>query len=289
MSLYGRDFLREAHTLLKVDDEDVDVQFQENGYLFLAASPDGKQQMIQNHTVQKSVGCNDILLLDHSQLATKFPWLNVSDILLGSFGAKGEGWFDPWALIRGLKRKCKSMNVQFVTGYPSGSVRESSGRLLAVDVLEENQSGTTRYNVNHVVNAAGSNCSKVMETLTGSNGLVHPIPVEPRKRCIFFIHCNTKQEDYTVPAVAPLIVCPLTGVYIRSEGQISSDGAPTGNFLCGVSPSQDVDRAIEDENELDYADHKLWDDIIWPALYHRAPMFGDVKVISSWAGCYECK
>ena len=89
MSLYGRDFLREAHTLLKVDDEDVDVQFQEYGYLFLAASPDGKQQMIQNHTVQKLVGCNDILLLDHFQLATKLPWLNVSDIPLGSFGATG--------------------------------------------------------------------------------------------------------------------------------------------------------------------------------------------------------
>ncbi len=59
--------------------------------------------------------------------------------------------------------------------------------------------------------------------------------------------------------------------------------------LCGVSPSKEVDREIDDHNDLDYADHELWDDIIWPALYHRVPAFGEVKVMSSWAGLYECE
>ena len=58
MSLYGRDFIRQAHNLLKVEDnnddnkendDEVDVQFQENGYLFLSSSMAGKEQLQQNN------------------------------------------------------------------------------------------------------------------------------------------------------------------------------------------------------------------------------------------------
>ncbi|KAL7547431.1 hypothetical protein ACHAWF_010745, partial [Thalassiosira exigua] len=259
MSLYGRDFLRKAHDLLRVDDEEVDVQFQEHGYLFLAASRQGSEQLIRNNEVQRSAGCTDIKLLGPNELKNKFPWLNTSDIMLGSFGEKGEGWFDPWALIRGLKRKLQHMGAQFIKGTPAGAVRdELSGRVLSIDVLEEGK-GAVRYDVQHVVNAAGAHCSKAMETLAGTENaknMIAPIPVEPRKRCIFFIHCNTQQSpDIIVPQIAPLTV--------------------------------ELDKPISDIDELDYADHELWEEVIWPALYHRVPAFGEVKVKSSWAGLYE--
>ncbi|KAL3811806.1 hypothetical protein ACHAXA_006786 [Cyclostephanos tholiformis] len=298
MSLYGRDFLRRAHELLRSNDDDdddeeeVDVQFQEHGYLFLAASEGGRDQLIRNNKTQRLAGCNDVTLLGRDELERKFPWLNTTDIVLGSYGERGEGWFDPWALIRGLKKKCLSMGVTFVNGRPVSSRRDAEndgGRVLSVDVLVEDRN-VVRYNVNCVVNAAGAHCNGVMEILAGKggggHGLAHPIPVEPRKRCIFFIHCNTSQGDL-VPKIAPLTVCPTSGVYFRSEGSVGANGETMGNFLCGVSPRRDVDRAIGDMNELDYADHQLWDDVIWPALYHRVPAFGDVKVKSSWAGLYE--
>lgn len=297
MTLYGRDFLRRAHDLLRVDgDDEVDVQFQEHGYLFLAASASGREQMIRNNQTQRSAGCADIVLLEPDELGRRFPWLNTSDVVMGSYGERGEGWFDPWALIRGLKNKCRSLGVKFVNGRPVASERDgpnnsNDGRVLSVDVLEEDKD-VVRYKVDRVVNAAGAHCNGVMEILAnkgrGGRGLAHPIPVEPRKRCIFFIHCNPRQE-YTVPKIAPLTICPSSGVYFRSEGSVSADGEPTGNFLCGVSPRRDADRAIGDMDELDYADHQLWDDVIWPALYHRVPAFGEVKVRSSWAGLYECK
>jgi FAD-dependent oxidoreductase domain-containing protein 1 len=274
------------------DEEEVDVQFQEHGYLFLASSEAGREQLITNNRTQISAGFADVVLLERCELDRMFPWLNTSDVVLGSYGTRGEGWFDPWAYIRGLKNKCRSMGVKFVTGRPVSSKRDGGdgGRLLSVGVLEEDRN-VVRYNVNRVVNAAGAQCSGVMEILAdreGGRGLIHPIPVEPRKRCIFFIHCNTRQED-VVPHIAPLTVCPTSGVYFRSEGSVDADGEATGNFLCGVSPRHDVDRAIDDMEELNYADHQLWDDVIWPALYHRVPAFGDVKVKSSWAGLYECK
>lgn len=307
MSLYGRDFLREAGRLLKVAEssdgveEDVDVQFREHGYLFLASTSQGKEQLIRNHEVQKSAGCKDIHLQTPMQLRQRFPWLNVDDILLGSFGEKGEGWFDPWALLRGLKMKCQSMGVKFVKGSPMGSVRDEGGdgRVLSVDVLQDEEKGQklVRYNVDNVVNAAGAHCGKLMETLAGCTSnhdgnrkLLYPIPVEPRKRCIFFFHCATQQQcpDSVVPNIAPLTVCPVSNIYFRSEGVISKNGDPTGNFLCGVSPPKEMDAAIRDMSELDNADHELWQDVLWPALYHRVPAFGEVKVKSSWAGLYEC-
>ena len=203
----------------------------------------------------------------------------------------GEGWFDPWILIRGLKRKCQHLGVNIIQGNPLGAIRDSeTGHILSVDVLERHDKKDVqqRYNVDTVINAAGAHCASLMEALAGENKLTYPIPVEPRKRCIFFFHCATKQEEI-VPAIAPLTICPITNVYFRSEGHVAENGEVTGNFLCGVSPKKENDHSIIDEHELDNPDHELWDEIIWPALYNRVPAFGEVKVKSSWAGLYECE
>jgi cytosine/adenosine deaminase-related metal-dependent hydrolase len=88
MSLYGRDFLRGAHELLRVDEEEeVDVQFQERGYLFLASTEGGARVMRENHGVQVGQGA-DVRLLDGDMLKEKFPWLNVEDVVLGSYGGE---------------------------------------------------------------------------------------------------------------------------------------------------------------------------------------------------------
>lgn len=145
-----------------------------------------------------------------------------------------------------------------------------------------------RYNVKNVVNAAGAHCQEVMNILAGEVGLQYPIPVEPRKRCIFFFHYQSQQSpEHIVPKIAPLTICPKTNVYFRSEGVSLNDGEATGNFLCGVSPSEKVDKPIQDIGELDYPDHELFEEIIWPALYNRVPAFGELKLKSSWAGLYE--
>lgn len=87
MSIYGRDFLRSAKDLLRVDDEEFDVQFQEKGYLFLASSEKGAEIMKRNNEIQVGEGA-DVKLLNSRELKDKFPWLNVDDILLGSYGGE---------------------------------------------------------------------------------------------------------------------------------------------------------------------------------------------------------
>lgn len=280
MSLYGRDFLRDSDRLLATDDgEHYDVQFKENGYLFLAATDSGRDQMIKNHSTQMEAGCKDIKLLEKDELQSKFRWLHSEDILLGSYGEKGEGWFDPHALIMGLKTKAIEMGVTYIHGEPASAQRdESSGTILSVDVKGKNGE-TTTHNVRHVVNAAGAQAESAMNLLAGGpDALQYPLPVKPRKRCIFFFHCAAKEG---VPPVAPLTVDP-SFVYFRSEG--SGENA---TFLCGVSPGHEQDPDIYNHQSLEDADHHLFEDIIWPALFHRVPAFGEIKIRSSWAGLYE--
>lgn len=87
MSIYGRDFLRSANDLLRVDDEEFDVQFQEKGYLFLASTEKGAEIMRRNNKVQVGEGA-DVKLLNNMELKKKFPWLNTDDIVLGSYGGE---------------------------------------------------------------------------------------------------------------------------------------------------------------------------------------------------------
>lgn len=292
MSLYGIDFLRNASNLLETTtnntgnyvesggDTIVDIQLQEHGYLFLASNEQGKQQIKLNHQVQCEAGCQDIKLLAAHELQTRFPWLNTSDIVLGSLGEKGEGWFDPWALLQGFKQKNIEMGVTFVTGSPVSSTRNiDTGRVAMVHIHQSVKKTIQSFTVDYVVNAAGAHCNRVMSLLTSTGPKIfHQIPVEPRKRCIFFFHCPP-----AVAWTAPLTVCPTSNVYFRSEG-----AGRQGHFLCGVSPSIENDPRIENDTDLDNVDHHLFDDIIWPALFHRVPeYFGELKVLSSWAGFYE--
>lgn len=50
------------------------------------------------------------------QLRNKFPWINTDGVALASYGMEHEGWFDPWCLLQGLRRKVQSMGVLFCHG-----------------------------------------------------------------------------------------------------------------------------------------------------------------------------
>ena len=319
MSAYGRDFLRNVSTLLQVQQPPQEssflppslppnVQFQEHGYLFLASTPEQVDHMKHNHWVQTNADCEvDIHLLSREELQVQFPWLNTKDIALGSFGASGEGWFDPWALLMAFKEKnIHDLGVVYKHAEPLETRRDATtGSILAV-LLQDKKTGDTEWiHVGQVVNAAGAYANDLLQTLSSSSAtpsapLVSPFPVRPRKRSMFFFHCREDQpqqgsseeeeEEEDIVVMPPRYSVPLTveptlpgtsSVYFRSEGQ---------HFLCGVSPPphEDVD-CIDPVTELAKGAEydRWWDDVIWPTLYHRVPAFGNIKVMSSWAALYE--
>jgi FAD-dependent oxidoreductase domain-containing protein 1 len=282
MSQYGIQFLKQNRALLET------VQFVEHGYLFLASTPEGSQQLIENNTTQRNAGCTTTQLYSPTQLRQKFPWLHVQDIELGSYGTADEGWFDPHLYIQQLKRMAQALGVEFVTAKAVSAERDpASGRITSVHAVHsQRRKPSPPHNyvfhvTDSVVNAAGAYAGTLLQQLAGQDQILqYPLPVKPRKRCIFAFHSAAAASN--VPPWTPLTVDPHTNVYFRSE----RDG--TGNFLCGVSPPENDDRDCYDLDHQHDVDHALFDDIIWPALYHRVPEYFDaIKVTSSWAGLYE--
>jgi glycine/D-amino acid oxidase-like deaminating enzyme len=254
MSLYGIEFLRSIGERLAVDGNRPSIDLHEGGYLFLA-TPAGESILRENHALQTSLGA-DIRYLPRDALQQTFAWLNTEDLVAGTYGVSGEGWFDGYGLVQALRKKAQSLGARYIAADVTALRREgrhvrevltASGETFACDVL---------------VNAAGPWARRVADML----GI--DLPVHARRRSIFNVSSPAKLER------CPLLIDP-TGVYFRPEGT---------TYICGTSPSADRD---PDDLPLDEVDHALFDDVIWPTLAHRVPQFEALRVEHAWSGYYE--
>jgi FAD-dependent oxidoreductase domain-containing protein 1 len=236
---------------------DADPGFREQGYLILA-SAGGEAVLRQNATTQTAHG-GDTRLLDPEGLQRQFPWLATDGVALGSFGAHGEGWLDPVILSALLRKAAVAKGAVLIEDEVAGfdmtqdridAVRCKSGRRIAAG---------------DVVNAAGA--------WSGAVGRLARIalPVEPRKRYIYVVDCREATEALRK---GPLTVDP-SGVWFRPEGR---------TFICGVSPDEADEPSAVDLDHIDYAPY---DDVVWPALAARVPVFESLKLLSAWAGYYD--
>ncbi|ELR24583.1 oxidoreductase, FADbinding family protein [Acanthamoeba castellanii str. Neff] len=297
---YGTEFLRNAGKLLSISDEDearlsgrlqekpqqpqhparcaneeaaaaadgggtgVDVQFRENGYLFLA-SPQGRPVLESNHQLQRDLGSDIRFLGSPSEIKAQFPYLHTDDLSAGCFGASGEGWFDPATLLHGFKRKAAALGVNFVHGEVVGTELEADGPRQRVSGVQVTTADGVAHKLScsHLVNAMGPQAARLSQMM----GLT--LPVVPRKRCVFVLRCRDEEVNQ---AKMPLVIDP-SGVYWRPEGC---------GFIAGVSPLVDPDAHGDFE-----VDHDLFEEVIWPVLAHRLPAFEAVKVVGHWAGHYD--
>lgn len=253
ISQFGAAFIKSAREHLTVDGEAPDLQFHENGYLFLATDA-GKTILTANQQLQRQLGAATELL-DPTQLQQKFPWLNTSDLAAGSFGPVNEGWLDPYSLLQAFRRKARSLGVNYIKDEVVGL--DHSGRQVTGVKLH---SGTT-ISCGTVLTCAGIQAAHI----AGLVGI--DLPVRPRKRYIYVFDCRDEIER------VPLTIDP-NGVWFRPEG---------ANFISGVSPAEDEDPDSTDF-ELDY---RLYEELIWPTLANRVPAFEAIKLVRAWAGHYD--
>ena len=283
ISQFGIEFIHELS-----NDEENSVQFDSGGYAFLSTSDAGARQLRKNVQVQQECGADVKLFGTGAAFQEHFSWCNVEDVTEATLGSPGEeGWFDPFTLTTALKRRAVARGATFIQGEVSKikvAATQSSTALTSVDTLHyRNQSGEmAAIQGGIVINAAGCWSQGVLDLALGGEGKQSPaagriLPVVPKKRNVFVVHCPTLLE----PSV-PLLV-DTSGMYIRREGDPSR-----GLYLCGGMESiatEDAD-CVGTEDEL-IVDHELWMNHMWPALAHRIPCFEECKVQSSWAGFYD--
>ena len=253
MSQFGVEFLRNAGELLAVDGAVPDPGFREQGYLFLADAA-GRSVLDSNYRLQTSLGA-DIDWLEADALAARFPWLATDDLSAGTFGARGEGWFDPYALTTALRAKAQALGVRYVADECTG-ISVVGNRVAGVRLQAGGEVSCTT-----VVNAAGPGAASIAR-MAGIE-----LPVRPRKRTTFVFDCRTDLSQ------APLTVDP-TGVAFRPEGR---------GYIAIVSPPDDRD---PDATDLE-PDDELFEATVWPALARRVPAFAAIKLTGAWAGHYD--
>ena len=256
ISRFGAAFIRDFASYCGVDADDrPDLAFKENGYLFLAGDARGRQVLEENHVVQRDGGA-ETELLSTEAIAEQFPWLNTAGLTLGSFGRRGEGWFDNNGLLHGYRRKARSLGASYVDDEVVGLSRDG-GRITSVTL----RSGQT-IGCGVLVNAAGTRGTRVAR-MAGID-----IPVEPRRRSLFVFACREP-----LAGSVPLTIDP-SGVFFRPEGQF---------YLAGTTPRDDREVDVEDFDVM----HGEFEDEIWPTLAARVPAFEAIKTVNAWAGHYD--
>ena len=102
MSLFGADFFRNIKSHLGPE---ADIGFVENGYLILG-SPETSATRLAGLEMQRGEGA-EIEGYGPAELLARFPWLNVEDLGLSTFGVRNEGWFDAWSLLSLVRRRAR--------------------------------------------------------------------------------------------------------------------------------------------------------------------------------------
>ncbi|WP_430246324.1 NAD(P)/FAD-dependent oxidoreductase [Neorhizobium sp. DAR64861/K0K2] len=255
ISQFGTDFIRDFRTHVIVDGDAPELGFHENGYLFLAGDEKGRAVLERNHATQVSCGAQ-VRLLEPDALGARFPWLNLEGLTLGSYGERGEGWFDSSGLMQGFRKKARSLGAEYIEDEVI-AINRQGDRIVSVTT----KSGQTIV-CGTLVNASGTR-GKKMARMAGLD-----IPVEPRRRSLFVVDCKTP-----LPGVVGLTIDP-TGVFFRPEGQF---------YLMGTYPKHDPEVDPEDFDVM----HDEFEEEIWPILAERVPAFEAIKVVNAWAGHYD--
>jgi glycine/D-amino acid oxidase-like deaminating enzyme len=249
VSSYGVELLRDAPARLGID-----ASFREGGYLFLATEA-GRATLAANHAVQVAEGA-DVVWLDPSALAARFPWLETDGLAAGTWGRTGEGWFDGFGVMQAMRRASRAAGVSWRTAEVA-AIDARGGRATGVRLADGSVIAAGR-----VIVTAG----------TATPDLLRPfidLPVRRRKRLIFYIRAPA------APAGCPLLIDP-TGVYIRPEGE---------GFICGTAPPPDEDPDVA-EDDFDVTPD-FFEERVWPVLAARIPALERLRVERSWAGHYD--
>ena len=262
------------------NDSSTDVSFDEGGYLFLSDTESGAAVLRENLVTQQAVGAEVGLVGGGDKLKKQFPWLQTDDIVEACFGARNEGWFDPYSLTRVFTKRAQQAGAKFVKGdvVAINSSKSSTGldESTITNIVTEDENV---FNCGIVVNAAGCWSQNLLTVaLQGDSGRSAQIlPVFPRRRQVFTVHSPVPLDN---PGV-PLVVDP-SGIYFRREGS-----AERGLFLVGGMEKKLEDPNCEGTAEELQCDLDFFMDHLWPALATRVPAFENVKCVSEWAGFYD--
>ena len=231
-----------------------DLQWKRQGYLFIATR-EGTDALAANLETQRELGAN-VYWLEPSELADRYPVFATSD-LGPAVLSPDDGWLDPHAFLRGMRRKAQSLGAAFREDRVTG-LEATSGRVLRVQLASGGELAPSA-----VVNAAGCWAPE----LSAHVGM--PVPVEPMRRFEHAVHLPPESRE---PFASLPFVKDPEGLALRPEGPGLSVGLVDFQHPGGFD---------------DRVDHSYFERAVWPALAHRCPGLDRLRVHATTVGHYD--
>ena len=230
-----------------------EIDFHQDGYLFLLSSPASVETFRRNVGLQRSCGV-DVEWLDAADAARLAPGLDVTGVLGATFCQK-DGIADPNGVTMGFAKAAQGMGVEIMRETEVTGIMRAGGRITGVSTNR----GDVATSV--VVNAAGPHARHVGQ-LAGVD-----VPVDPYRRHIFIA------QDFTaaVPPSRIMVIDFDTTFYFHREG---------GGMLFGMG----------DPDEPSGFDTTVrWDFLpaVTEVAMRRLPALADASISHAWAGLYE--
>lgn len=230
-----------------------EIDFHQDGYLFLLSTPGSVDAFRRNVAVQRACGVT-VDWLDAHDAERLAPGLDAAGVLGATF-CQRDGIADPNGVTMGFARTAQALGVEIARETEVTGIDVVSGRIAAVR--------TTRGAIATpiVVNAAGPHARQVGR-LAGAD-----VPVEPYRRHIFIAQHFTRP----VPPNRIMVIDFDTTFYFHREG---------AGVLFGMGDPKEppgFDTTVR------------WDFL--PEATHvamrRLPALEDASISHAWAGLYE--
>ena len=223
MSLYGRYVFKNFARELNIQEDFVDLNFHECGYLFLGTGNTVKA--FEENYRMLSEGGADIKLMDKRSLEALLPSFNFKDIDVGLY-SPSDSRIDPYSALLGCKRAAIDLGVEYRKDRVVDinhdhrrvkSVKLESGTFIPVDII---------------VNAANCWAPDICK-MVGMK-----VPIEPVRRLTFYF--NMEKEIEKFPAIRD-----NNGLSVRPDG---------AGFIAGKTA---VGEKTGFDWELDYREFEL--------------------------------
>lgn len=239
------------------DEVGADVDFHQDGYLFLLSTPASVEMFTANVRLQRSLGV-DVDWLDAAEAAALAPGL-VTDGVVGATFCQRDGIADPNGVTMGFARSAQAAGITIVRETEVTGVLIEGGRIAGV----ETTGGSIAAPV--VVNAAGPH-ARAIGRMAGID-----VPVDPYRRHIFIAQPPPGSAPWNVPASRIMVIDFESSFYFHREG---------AGLLFGMGDPLETptfDLTVQ------------WDFLerVTPVAARRLPALADAPIARAWAGLYE--
>ena len=255
ISQFAAEFVKNLRAHMGGDERVPELGIQNYGYMYLADNEGFAELLRRNRDIQRAAGAGTELLTPQ-EIAARYPFYKVEDIVLGSINRRDEGYFDGGTLFDWLRRGAREGGVDYVAGEVVAMSRDGD-QITGVTLA----SGET-IACGTIINASGPRAARTA-AMAGID-----LPVEPRKRFTWIFTAETPLDRDL-----PLTIDP-SGVHFRQDGPAT--------YLAGCPADPDPAVAYDDF----VMDPDRWQDHVWPIIAGRIPQFEAIRVVTEWAGHY---